>query len=125
VLLLLAPLLPQLVQRLGDPRRLEPRAAEVGDVVEAALDVYLVGAQAGERGPVDEVRVAALVLLVLGLLVRVGVVWGVLVYFVGQGRVAGRGIPERVRLWQMVSYGRSGSSRRAWSPYVAWSEIRK
>ncbi len=60
VLLGLAALLAQLVQRLGDPGGLQPGAAEAADVLAPAREVLLVGAQAGERRLLDqEVAVAA------------------------------------------------------------------
>ena len=80
VLLGLAPLLAQLVQRLGDPGRLQPPRAEVPHVLPPPLQVRLVGAQARQRRSLDCCRgvvvvvvapVAPLLLLLLLLLVWV------------------------------------------------------
>lgn len=91
MLLGLAPLLAQLVQRLRDPGGLEPPAPEVGDVLAPPLLVRLVGAEARERGSIHHELVAVavaiaastlvLLVLVLVLVMVVGaVVVGLLVW---------------------------------------------
>jgi hypothetical protein len=86
VLLGLAPLLAHLEQRLGQARRLQPRAAQVGDGGAAALEQLLLGVQAAEEGAVDDLRGGA------GGLVGVGVVVVALVLAGGGGWVGGWGV---------------------------------
>ncbi|GKT79112.1 hypothetical protein ColTof4_11535 [Colletotrichum tofieldiae] len=112
VLLLLPPLLADLVQALGHPGGLQPRAAEVLDVQAAAVHLLLVGAEARERRSFYEQlaraaggRVVLLLLLGGAAMVVVALVVGAEEGGLGYG-VAGGGVPDRVRLFVTELEGR-------------------
>jgi hypothetical protein len=89
VLVVLAPLLAQLVQRLVHARRAQPRAAKVLHHVLAAFARRLVDAQAPEQRALVRRRVVAAA-EVLGVEVGVGVVVVVVVVVVGVVRARRR-----------------------------------
>jgi hypothetical protein len=96
----LALLFAQLVQRFGDPRRLDPRTAVVGNILFAALHVFFVETKACEGCAMKGMTtvgggVGGLRLGRVGLVVEGGVAW-----FDDVGWVAGRrGVPECVGLF--------------------------